>query len=105
MIEKGRICVKLAGRDAGNHCAIVEVLDKNNVLIDGNVRRRKCNVRHLVLLDKIIKIKAKASTEDVKEALKKEGIKVEEKKEKTKPAKEKKAPAEKKKKETKKAKK
>jgi len=102
MIEIGRICVKLAGRDAGNHCAIVEILDKNHVIIDGNVRRRKCNIKHLALLDKTVKIKAKAPTEDVKEALKKEGIPVAEKKKKTKPAKEKKAPAEKKKEKAKK---
>ncbi len=88
MIEIGRVCVKTAGRDAGNYCAIVEILDKNNVIIDGNVRRRKCNIVHLEPLDKVIKIKPKAQTKDVQEAMKQEGIKITERKERTKPKKE-----------------
>ncbi len=91
MIETGRVCVKLAGRDAGKHCAIVEVLDQNYVMIDGNVRRRKCNLKHLILLDKKVKIKEKAQTEEVKKALKEEGLVVDEKKTRIKPKKEKKA--------------
>lgn len=97
MIEIGRVCVKIAGRDAGNYCAIVEVLDKNYVMIDGNVRRKKCNVRHLEPLDKLLKIKAKALTEDVLEAMKKEGLEVKEKKKATKTKKEKPAKKEEKK--------
>ena len=89
MIETGRICVKIAGRDAGNYCAIVEVLDKNYVVIGGNVRRRKCNLVHLEPLDKAIKIKDKATTEEVLEAMKKEGIEVKEHKKATKQRKEK----------------
>lgn len=97
MIEIGRVCVKIAGRDAGNYCAIVEVLDKNYVMIDGNVRRKKCNVKHLEPLDKLLKIKAKALTEDVLEAMKKEGLEVKEKKKATKTKKEKPAKKEEKK--------
>lgn len=95
MIETGRVCVKIAGRDAGNYCAIVEVLDKNYVVIDGNVRRRKCNVLHLEPLDKTIKIKDKATTKEVLEAMKNEGLEVKEKKESKKPKKEKAAKKEK----------
>lgn len=84
MIEIGRVCVKTAGRDAGNHCVIVEVLKNNYVMIDGNVRRRKCNVIHLEPIDQIIKIKEKATTKDVKAAMKKEGLEVKEKKKRTK---------------------
>jgi large subunit ribosomal protein L14e len=57
----GRICVKLAGRDAGKRCIIVDVLDKNNVLIDGNTRRKKCNVAHLEPTNKILELKKNAS--------------------------------------------
>jgi len=66
MIEIGRICVKLAGRDAGRECAVVDVLDGSYVLIDGNVRRRKCNILHLEPTSKSIDIKKGASHEDVK---------------------------------------
>ena len=47
MIEIGRIVIKTAGRDAGREAVIVDILDDNYVLIDGNVRRRKCNILHL----------------------------------------------------------
>lgn len=80
MITVGRLCMKIAGRDAGKYCLIVEVLDKRNVLIDGETRRRKCNLNHLEPLDKIAKIKKSASHYVVLEALKKLGIKVKEKK-------------------------
>ncbi|WP_457611716.1 KOW motif-containing protein, partial [Methanocaldococcus sp.] len=36
-IEIGRVCIKTLGREAGNTCVIVDILDKNFVLIDGNV--------------------------------------------------------------------
>ena len=47
MFEIGRLCVKIAGRDAGLKCLVVEVIDDNYVLIDGQTRRRKCNIKHL----------------------------------------------------------
>lgn len=79
-VEIGRLCVKIAGRDAGKECLIVDVLDKNFVLIDGNTRRRKCNVKHLEFLPKIAKIKKNASHEEVAKALTELGFKVEERK-------------------------
>ena len=57
MYKVGRLCVKLAGRDAGKKCVIVDVLKDNYVMIDGATRRRKCNIAHLEPLDKCIKIK------------------------------------------------
>ncbi|MBI2106893.1 50S ribosomal protein L14e, partial [Candidatus Woesearchaeota archaeon] len=58
----GRICVKLLGREAGSTCAIIDELDGNFVLIDGNVRRRKCNLDHLEISEKTLKVKKNAST-------------------------------------------
>jgi len=71
MMEVGRICIKLAGRDAGMKCVIVDVIDKNNVLIDGQTRRRKCNVKHLEPLNQLIQIKKGDSHAVIKTALKK----------------------------------
>ena len=84
MYEVGRLCVKIAGRDARKKCVVVDVLDNNYVLIDGQTRRRNCNVNHLEPLDKVLKIKKGASHKDVVEALDKEGINGEEKKSKPK---------------------
>ena len=69
MIEIGRVCYKIAGRDAGNIAIIVDKLDKNHVLIDGNVRRRKCNIMHLEPTKTILKIKNDAPTSEVKKAM------------------------------------
>ena len=82
MIEIGRLVVKLAGRDAGLKGLIVDVLDKNYILIDGQVRRRKCNILHIEPLQKVLKIKKGASHNEVVTALKEEGIEVIEKKKK-----------------------
>ena len=46
-IEIGRICVKTAGRDASKKCVIIDLLDDKYVLIDGETRRRKCNIIHI----------------------------------------------------------
>lgn len=63
--EIGRICVKLAGRDAGKKCIIVDILDENNVLIDGNTRRRKCNITHLEPTNTLLEIKNNASHDEI----------------------------------------
>jgi large subunit ribosomal protein L14e len=73
MLEIGRICVKIAGRDAGLKCVIVEQLDDNYVLIDGETRRRKCNIGHLEPLDQTIELKKGASHADVAKAFEKLG--------------------------------
>ena len=69
MFDIGRICVKIAGRDAGKRCVIVEKHDNGLVLIDGQVRRRKSNVKHLEPLDLTVSLSAGASHEQVKKAL------------------------------------
>ncbi|MBT4351299.1 50S ribosomal protein L14e [archaeon] len=71
MIDIGRICVKISGRDANKKCVIVEIYDDNYVLIDGETRRRKCNVRHLEPLEKTIKISSGANHADIEKEFKK----------------------------------
>lgn len=74
MIEVGRLCVKIAGRDADKKCVIVEILDERFVMIDGETRRRKCNMLHLEALDDKIDVKKGASHADVAAAFKKLGL-------------------------------
>ena len=74
MIEVGRLGVKLTGREAGKKCIIVEQVDKNFVMIDGNVKRRKCNITHIELLPEKLDIKSGASTDEVKKLFKDKGI-------------------------------
>lgn len=80
MIKEGRLCIKLAGRDAGQKCVIIEVLDNNFVMIDGQTRRRKCNIRHLEPLKEEIKVKKGESHTAVVAEFKKLGIEITEKK-------------------------
>jgi len=79
LIEVGRICIKTRGREAGRRCIIVDIIDKNFVLVTGpkdvtGVRRRKANIDHLRPLDEKIDIRPGASDEEVKAAL---GLKAE----------------------------
>jgi len=89
-IEIGRICVKLTGREAGRKCIIVDIVDKNFVLITGpknltGVRRRRANTDHIEPSQDRIEIKRGASDDEVMEAVKTSG-KLEEMKQIVKPA-------------------
>lgn len=69
MFDIGRVCVKIAGRDAGLKCVVVQVLDGNYVMIDGETRRRKCNTAHLEPMDQVLDIGENASHLQVAKAL------------------------------------
>ena len=73
-IEIGRLIIKTAGRDANKKAVIIDILDDKYVLIDGETRRRKCNILHVEPLSQIIKIEKNASHEEVAKALKELGI-------------------------------
>jgi large subunit ribosomal protein L14e len=92
MFDVGRVCIKLAGRDAGQKCVIVEILDDKTVMIDGMTRRRKCNKLHLEPLNQSLDLRQKASHEDVAKAFKELGLEVKTKKSKPKTEKPKPAP-------------
>lgn len=70
MIEVGRVCVKIAGREAGHKCVVVDVLDNNFVLITGpEIKRRRCNISHLEPTEKKVEIQKGADDSAVKQAL------------------------------------
>ena len=73
-IEIGRLCVKIAGRDAGKKCVIIDILDDHYVMIDGETRRRRCNILHLEPLSQSLKVEKDATHGDVARALKEIGI-------------------------------
>jgi len=75
-VEVGRVCVKLAGREAGRKCVVVDVIDKNFVLVTGpvkvsGVKRRRVNVGHVEPMDVKGKIEKSADDDVIVEALKK----------------------------------
>jgi large subunit ribosomal protein L14e len=77
-IEVGRICVKILGREAGKKCVIVDVVDKNFVLITGpkdvsGVKRRRANVNHIEPTSEMVEMNRGASDEEITNALKTAG--------------------------------
>jgi large subunit ribosomal protein L14e len=78
-IEIGRVCVKLSGRETGSKCVILDLIDKNFVLVTGpkeitTVKRRKVNVRHLEPTSLKIDVEKGASDQKVAAALKASNI-------------------------------
>jgi large subunit ribosomal protein L14e len=77
-IEVGRICVKILGREAGKKCVIVDVVDKNFVLITGpkdvsGVKRRRANISHIEPTGEMVEMNRGATDEEITEALKTAG--------------------------------
>jgi len=83
-LEVGRLCIKISGREAGKYCVIVDKKDNSFVIIDGQVKRRKCNINHLIILEEKLNIKKGASTADVIKNFKKLKIEIKQKKKKVK---------------------
>jgi large subunit ribosomal protein L14e len=78
-IEIGRVCVKVAGREAGRKCVVVDIVDENFVIVTGpksltGVRRRKTNIKHIEPTDKVVSIPKGASDEDVLKAIGASGL-------------------------------
>ena len=55
-LTPGRVCIKTAGRDAGDKCIIVKVLDGGFVEIksDGRKKNRRVSIRHLEPTDVVV---------------------------------------------------
>jgi len=83
-LETGRVCMKIAGREAGRYAVIIKKFDKDKenkafVLITGpklltGIKRRKCNIEHLEPTEYSVEIKDDASDEEVIAALDKTGL-------------------------------
>ena len=89
MIDVGRICYKIAGRESGRVAVVIDKINDSFVFIDGQVKRKKCNIIHLEPTDKVLKIKKNASHDEVISGLKKLNIEVKETKPKPKKTQEK----------------
>ena len=84
MIDIGRLCIKTAGKDAGKKVVVVDAIDGNFVLIDGPVKRKRCNIAHLEPTSQKLDIKKNASHADIVKEFKKIKIDIKETKTKTK---------------------
>lgn len=69
VMEIGRVCVRIAGHEAGKKCVIVDVIDRTYVLVAGpEIKRKRCNIAHLEPLSQKLDIAKDASDEDIKRA-------------------------------------
>ena len=69
-MDVGRICIKLTGREKGRRCVIVDIIDRNFVLVTGppeltGVRRRRVNMSHLEPLEEKIEVSRNASDDEI----------------------------------------
>jgi len=72
-IDIGRVCIKTKGREKGKKCVVVDVVDRNYVVITGpGVKRRRVNMDHIMPLDEALNIQRDATDEEVLGALKEE---------------------------------
>jgi len=78
-LEIGRVCMKVAGREAGKYCVVLKKLDDTFVLVTGpkeltGIKRRRCNIEHLEPTSHLVSIQAEASEKDVVDAYNKIGL-------------------------------
>jgi len=58
--------MKIQGREKGNKCVIIDVIDRNFVVVTGpEVKRRRVNMDHLMPLDLTVDIQRNATDEEV----------------------------------------
>ena len=58
--------MKTQGREKGNKCVIIDVIDRNFVVVTGpEVKRRRVNMDHLMPLDITVDIQRNATDEEV----------------------------------------
>lgn len=69
-MDIGRVCLKTKGREQGERCVVIDVVDRNFVVIVGpNVKRRRVNMTHIKPLDETVAIQRNATDEEVYTAL------------------------------------
>ncbi len=74
LIEIGSLYIKTTGRDKGKRCVIVDLIDKNFVLVTGpsqitGVKRRRVNLKHLSPTEEKIEIKKGATDKEIEQVL------------------------------------
>lgn len=79
VMELGRCVVKSQGRQAGHKAVIVDILDRNFVLITGpqnvsGIKRKRANIKHLEPLAQKLPIARGSADADVEAALEQEGL-------------------------------
>lgn len=70
LLETGRVCVKMQGRNAGQKVVVLELKDGKAVVEGVFVKRKACNIHHLYPTEQKVHVSKSASHEDIANALK-----------------------------------
>jgi len=70
----GRVCVKVKGRDSGNYCVVVDKSGYSVVIEGKNIKRSKCNVRHLEPLPFVLEVQRNTEREVLLKEMSKIGL-------------------------------
>ena len=83
-LELGRVCMKIAGREAGGYCVVIKPAgtakdEKSFITVTGpklltGVKRRKANIAHVKATEDKVEIAADATDEQVIAAMDKAGL-------------------------------
>lgn len=79
ILEPGRVCLKIAGREGGKYCVILDSVDPSSVNITGpksitGIKRRKCNIFHVEPTEHLLNISKNATDPSVEAAWKESGL-------------------------------
>ena len=84
VLEIGRVCMKITGREAGKYAVVIKPAaktkdEKSFVLVTGpklltGVKRRKCNIEHLKATGHKLEVAENATDEEVIAAYEKAGL-------------------------------
>ena len=69
-IDIGSVCVKTMGREAGRRVVVLEAIDKNTVVVQGLlVRKRKCGIAHLFPMGKKVSVTKNMTQKELRDIL------------------------------------
>ncbi len=69
-IDVGSVCVKTTGREAGKKAVVLEIVDDGHVVVQGTgVRKRKCNIAHLLPTGKKLNVGKNVTEKELNEML------------------------------------
>jgi len=75
ILEVGRVCKKVRGRNAGELCVVIKKPEKKRVLVEGRtIKRKEVNIMHLEPLPVVLKIKKEPPREELLKALEEAGF-------------------------------
>jgi len=71
-LEEGTVCIKTHGKEAGRKCIVIDFDKKTGkITVEGpQVKKRKCNPKHLMPLKKKIAVKKGMKKEEIAKLLK-----------------------------------